>query len=58
MVNKDNENSAKKVKGSEEAVEVIKEIEKIIEVTNAACYDGWPTNKGKYMKHLKPTINL
>ena len=27
------------------------------EVTNASSY-GWPTNKGKYLKHLKPTINL
>ena len=30
---------------------------KSLEVTNAQSY-AWPTNKERYLKHLKPTINL
>ena len=38
----------KNVKSSEEAVEVINEIEKIIK----SKYFGFPTNKAKYLKDL------
>ena len=42
-------NTAKKVKSSEEAMEVVKEIKQLLQVISALCHD-LPTNKVKYLK--------
>ena len=55
-VNKDIEESARKVKNSKEVVEVVEEMEKIIKTINVASY-GWLTNKAIHSKKLKQTIN-
>ena len=47
----DIENTTKNVKSSEEAVEVVNEMEKIIKSKKSSIC-GLPTNKAKYFKYL------
>ena len=49
--NQDIENTAKNVKSSEEAMEVIKELKKLLELISPVFY-GLPTNKVNYFKDL------
>ena len=49
--NQDIENAAKNVKSSEEAMEVIKELKKLLELISPVFY-GLPTNKVNYFKDL------
>ena len=49
IANQDIENIAKNVKSSEEAMEIIKEMEKNIKVISTVFY-GFSTNKLKYLK--------
>ena len=51
IANQDIGNTAKKVNSSEEAMEVIKEMQKIIRSNKYSIY-GLPTNKLKYLKDL------
>ena len=51
IANQDIENTAKNVKNSEEVMEVIEEMEKVLEIISAVFY-GWLTNKVKYLKDL------
>ena len=51
IANQDIKNTAKNIKSSEEVKEVIKEMEKLLEVISAVFY-GLPTNKVKYLKDL------
>ena len=57
IANQDIENTAENAKSSEEAMKVVKEVEKLLEVTNVVNY-GLPINKGKYLKDLNWMINL
>ena len=56
IVDQDIESTAKNVKSSEEAMKVVKEMEKKLEVTSAVFY-GLPT-KVKYLKDLKLNHNF
>ena len=49
--NQDIENTAKNVKSSEEAMEVIKELKKLLELISPVFY-GLPTNRVNYFKDL------
>ena len=49
--NQDIENTAKNVKSSEEAMEVIKELKKLLKLISPVFY-GLPTNKVNYFKDL------
>ena len=51
ITNQDIENTAENVKSSEEAMEVINEIEKLLEVISAVFY-GLLTDKVSYLKDL------
>ena len=51
IANQDIENTAKNVKNSEEVMEVIEEMEKVLEIISAVFYDRL-TNKVKYLKDL------
>ena len=51
-VNKDIEESSRNVKSSDEAAEVVEEMEKIIKSNKLSSY-GLPTNKMKYLKMFK-----
>ena len=51
IANQDFANIVKNAKSSEEAMEVVKEMEKLLEVISALFY-GLPTNKVKYLKDL------
>ena len=51
ITNQDIENTAENVKSSEEAMEVINEIEKLLEVISAVFY-GLLTDKVNYLKDL------
>ena len=45
-------------KASDEAAEVVKEMKKKSLKVKCTVSYGLPTNKAKYLKHLRPTINL
>ena len=56
--NNDIKESNRNVKNSDEAAEVVKEKKKkSLKVKNTVSY-GLPINKAKYLKYLRPTINL
>ena len=57
IIDQDIESTAKNIKSSEEAMKVVKEMEKKLEVTSAVFY-GLPTNKIKYLKDLKLNHNF
>ena len=51
IANQDIENTAKNVKSSEKVIEIIKEMEKLLQVISTVFY-GLSTNKVKYLKDL------
>ena len=51
IANQDIENTAKNVKSSEKVIEIIKEMEKLLQVISTVFY-GLSTNEVKYLKDL------